>query len=72
MSENSEKLIRKLLGLDDPLDNEIAVQVQLISQGRYGVFIGTVLIEIHADQAAADAHCKQLRKQAQNGNDKPA
>jgi hypothetical protein len=63
LRENSEKRIRKLLGLDDPLDNEIAFQIQLISQGRYGVFIGTVLIAIHTDRATADEHCQRLRDQ---------
>jgi hypothetical protein len=55
--------IRKLLGLDDPIDNDIAFQVQLISKGRYGVFIGMVLISIHSTQGDADAHCQRLRDQ---------
>lgn len=36
-SDNSVQSIKKLLGIDDPLDDEIALQVQLISPGRYGV-----------------------------------
>ena len=55
--------IRKLLGLDDSKYNDIAFQVQLISKGRYGVFIDTVLISIHPDQASANAHCQRLRNQ---------
>jgi hypothetical protein len=58
---------QKLLALDDPLDDEKALQLQLVSQGQYGVFIGKVLIPIHTDQAAADAHYQRLRNQQAEG-----
>jgi hypothetical protein len=55
--------IKKLLGLDDPLDSGILLTVQPIIYGRFGVFANAVLISIHINQAAADAHCQQLFNQ---------
>ena len=59
--------IRKLLGLDDPLDNEITLRVLPIIHGGFGVYANTVLIAIHTDQAAAYAHCQRLRNQQAQG-----
>lgn len=50
----STMAIRKLLCLNDPLDVETSLDVMQISQGRYGIFVGTVLISIHTDQATAE------------------
>jgi len=54
------RLIRKLLGLDDPLDGEFSLRVQPIVHGGFGVYANAVLIAIYTDRAAADAHCQQL------------
>jgi len=51
------------LGIDDPQDNGILLTVQPIVHDRFGVFANAVLIAIHINQAAADAHCLRLRTQ---------
>jgi hypothetical protein len=62
MRENSAPLIRKLLGLDDQID-DIFLRVEPIIHGGFGVYAGTVLIAIHTDRATTDAHCQRLRIQ---------
>lgn len=54
--------IRKLLGLDEPVD-DISLRVVPIVYGGFGVYANSVLIAIHSDQADADAHCRRLRNQ---------
>jgi hypothetical protein len=63
LSEASLLTIRKLLGFDDPLDNEISVRVQPMSYGRFGVYANWVLIAICPDHAAAYAYCLRLRNE---------
>jgi hypothetical protein len=56
------KSIKKLIGLDDPVD-DIFLRVLPIVHGGYGVYANTVLIAIHDDQGEAEAHCQRLRNQ---------
>ena len=63
MSEASIRTIRKLLGQDDPLVDNILLNVQPIAYSRFGVFANAVLIAIHSDHVTADAHCQRLRNQ---------
>jgi hypothetical protein len=63
MSEASIQSIAKLLGIDDPLDNDILLIVQPVVYGRFGVFANSVLISIHETQGDADAHLQRLRDQ---------
>jgi hypothetical protein len=67
MGENSAKVIRHLLGLDDPLDREIALRVQPISHGGFGVYANMVLIAIYSNKADADVHCQRLLNQQAHG-----
>jgi len=46
-----------------PYDGRITLCVQLLGDGTFGVYANAVLIAIHPDEAAADAHCKRLRNQ---------
>lgn len=55
--------IRKLLSLNDPLENEISVLVQPMSYGHFGVYANRVLIAIYPNHTAANAYCLRLRKQ---------
>lgn len=64
---NDMRLIRKLLGLDDPLEDKYSLRVQPIVHGGFGVYANAVLLAIHMDRAAADAHCQQLRGQPVQG-----
>jgi hypothetical protein len=50
------------LRLADP-DDDIFLRVVPIVHGGYGVYANTILIAIHFDQTAADAHCQRLRNQ---------
>ena len=59
--------IRKLLGLDDPLDDGVDLCVRPTVDGRYGVYANSVLIAIHTDHSTADAHCQRLRNQQAEG-----
>jgi hypothetical protein len=59
--------IAKLLGLDEPKGAEIAFQVQLVKPGRYGVFVGTVLLAMHSNKADAYAHRQRLLNQQSEG-----
>jgi hypothetical protein len=59
--------LAELLGNHHQSDGIVGFCVQPLVFGRYGVFANAVLIEIHQDQATADAHCQRLRDhQAQN------
>jgi hypothetical protein len=53
----------KLLAVGNPEEDDIYLRVLPTIDGRYGVFANAVLIAIHADQAAAVAHCQRLRDQ---------
>jgi hypothetical protein len=59
--------IKKLLGLDDPADDDISLRVVPIVHGGFGVYANAVLIAIHDDQGDADAHCQRLRNQQAQG-----
>ena len=51
----------------DLLAEDIYLRVLPIDRGGFGVYANTVLIAIHNDQAAADAHCQRLRHQQTQG-----
>jgi hypothetical protein len=55
--------IKKLLGFCDPLDTAIALRVQPMAHGAFGVYANTVLVASYPSNAAADAYCLRLRKQ---------
>jgi hypothetical protein len=63
MSEASIQSISKLLGIGDPLDNDIMLTVQPVVYGRFGVFANAVHISIHESQGDADAHLQRLHDQ---------
>jgi hypothetical protein len=68
LSESSKEvaemqLIKKLFARDRSVDSDIFLRVLPISHGGFGVYANTVLIAIHSDQAAANAHCQRLRNQ---------
>jgi hypothetical protein len=58
--------INSPLGCDRSTE-DICLCVLPIDRGGFGVFANTVLIAIHNDQAAADAHCQRLRHQQAEG-----
>jgi hypothetical protein len=60
------QLFKKLLGLDDTVDDTF-LRVQPIIHGGFGVYANAVLVAIHIDQASADAHCQRLRNQQAKG-----
>jgi hypothetical protein len=45
------------------LNGKVTFYVQLMAHDYFGVFADGVLISIHFDKAAADAHCQRLRDQ---------
>lgn len=60
------ELIRKLLGLQEPTDENIFLRVSPIIHGGFGVYANAVLIAIHGDKSDADAHCQRLLRQQAN------
>ena len=60
------KTINGPLGFDQPAEG-IYLCVLPIDRGGFGVYANMVLIAIHNDQAAADAHCQRLRHQQAQG-----
>ena len=52
--------IRKLFPRDKPAA-DLFLRVEPIIHGGFGVYANNVVIAIHTDQAAADAHCQRLR-----------
>jgi hypothetical protein len=57
------KLVRRLFAPDKPAESDIFFRVLPIFHGGFGVYANTILIAIHSDQAAANAHCQRLRNQ---------
>jgi hypothetical protein len=55
--------IRKLLGFHGPLATAIALSVQPMAHGAFGVYANTVLVASIPSNSAADRYCLRLRKQ---------
>jgi hypothetical protein len=55
--------IRKLLGFNGPPDDVIAIRVEPMAHGAFGVYANTVLVASYPSNAAATAYCLRLRKQ---------
>jgi hypothetical protein len=55
--------IRQLLGFNGPQDDAIALRVQPMAHGAFGVYANTVLVASYPSNAAANAYCLRLRKQ---------
>jgi hypothetical protein len=65
--ENNMQIIKKLLGLAEPAQEEFTLRVEQIVHGGFGVYANAVVIAIHADRSAADDHCQRLLNQQAQG-----
>jgi hypothetical protein len=56
------KATNSQVGIDHPAE-DIQLHVLPAIRGGFGVFANAVLIAVHIDQEAANAHCQRLRHQ---------
>ena len=63
MGEVSIMSIAQTMSIYKQVDGKITLCIQPIDECNYGVYANAVLIAIHADRAAANAHFQRLSNQ---------
>jgi hypothetical protein len=63
MGEVSILSIAQSMSIYKQVDGKITLCIHRIDECNYGVYANAVLIAVHAERAAANAHCQRLRNQ---------